>query len=129
MSEQPGPPSVEGPRFSLGNLYATPGALDACERARVEPATHFARHAAGDWGDIDPEDRGLNEQALVEGSRIFSVYTQPTDGALWVITEQTEPQPRRLCPMSIDSACPESATPGVVSLWATGIPSPFCVLI
>lgn len=71
----------------MGGLYATPGALDACERAHVTPATYFARHARGDWGDIHPEDRGLNEQALVEGSRIFSVYTLPTSEAMWVITE------------------------------------------
>lgn len=62
----------------MGDLYATPGALDACERAHVTPAAYFARHVRGDWGDIDPEDLGLNEQALVEGTRIFSVYTLPT---------------------------------------------------
>ena len=32
------------------------------------------RHLTGDWGDIHPEDRGLNEEALRTGARIFSVY-------------------------------------------------------
>jgi hypothetical protein len=56
------------------------------------------KHKSGDWGDIHPEDRGLNEQALVDGTRILSVYalaegTEVSGGVLeddttiWIITE------------------------------------------
>ena len=55
-------------------------------RFEINPADLIARHVTGDWGDIDPEDRGLNEQALRRGSRIFSVYgKRGSDGCLWVI--------------------------------------------
>ena len=76
------------PLFPLGQLVATPGALEVMERFGINPAALIARHVTGDWGDIDPEDRGLNELALVDGSRIFSVYgTRGADHCLWVITE------------------------------------------
>ena len=34
----------------------------------------------------DPEDKGLNEQALVSGARIFSVYRLSDEVTVWVIT-------------------------------------------
>jgi hypothetical protein len=43
--------------------------------ARVAPATLLDRHARGDWGAIDPEDQGLNEQALVTGARLLASIT------------------------------------------------------
>jgi hypothetical protein len=79
---------VTGPLFPLGQTVATPGALEVMERLGIDPAGLIARHVTGDWGDIDPEDRGLNEQALRDGSRIFSVYgKRGSDGRLWVITD------------------------------------------
>jgi len=63
-----------GQLFPLGQVVATPGALEALEEAGVAVGTLLARHAAGEWGDLDREDRGLNEQALVSGARILSVY-------------------------------------------------------
>jgi hypothetical protein len=46
------------------------------------------RHVQGDWGDLDDEDRKLNDEALVDGSRIFSAYILK-DGhtKIWCITE------------------------------------------
>jgi len=32
------------------------------------------RHASGDWGDLDEEDRAENDLALREGHRLFSAY-------------------------------------------------------
>lgn len=82
------------PLFSLGQTVATPGALEVMARFGINPAALIARHVTGDWGDIDPEDRGLNEQALRDGSRIFSVYGEHgSDYCLWVITEAvTDPE-------------------------------------
>jgi len=75
------------PLFSLGQCVATPGALEALEVAGQTPADFLARHVYGDWGDIHPGDKGLNEQALRDGARIFSVYTTNKGIKLWVITE------------------------------------------
>jgi len=75
------------PLFPLGQCVATPGALAALEEAGQSPADFLNRHVAGDWGEIDREDKGLNEQALKEGARIFSVYQTSKGVKVWVITE------------------------------------------
>ena len=79
-------PHAKGPRFPLGMVCATPGALDFLVAHRITGAILLARHQMGDWGDLCAEDRAANDRALVEGSRIFSAY-QIGSGKLWVITE------------------------------------------
>ena len=73
--------------FGLGVLSATVGALDACAAALTTPPQVFARHWTGDWGEISPEDEGLNEDAIRAGARIFSVYHLQGCGRVWCITE------------------------------------------
>ncbi len=73
--------------FGLGLLSATVGALDACVASLTTPSLLFARHWTGDWGQISPADEGLNEDAIRDGARVFSVYHLPTGGRLWCITE------------------------------------------
>jgi len=75
------------PLFPLGQLVATPGAIEVMERLGIIPLALLSRHVSGDWGDIDSEDKGLNEQALETGERIFSVYGPEGNDRLWVITE------------------------------------------
>jgi len=41
-----------GRLFPLGQVVATPGALEALEEAGVAVGTLLARHAVGDWGDL-----------------------------------------------------------------------------
>ena len=43
-------------RFPLGQIVATPGALEALEASGETPHKFLARHAAGDWGLVDAED-------------------------------------------------------------------------
>lgn len=74
-------------KFSLGQVVATPGAVEAMEDAGQSPMVFLARHLAGDWGDIHPGDVGLNDEALKTGSRLFSVYWTEKEVKLWVITE------------------------------------------
>lgn len=73
--------------FDLGQAVATPGALAALEAAGQSPTTFLSRHVTGDWGEIHPGDRGMNEQALKDGARVFSVYHTSRGVVLWVITE------------------------------------------
>lgn len=93
MTERYKPPADEQPKkaegrlFPLGQLYATPGAIEACEEAGVTPIDYITRHATGDWGDLDQEDIIANDRALERGGRLFSAYTLPTDARMWVITE------------------------------------------
>lgn len=75
------------PRFALGAVVATPGALDALEEAG-QPAQEFLhRHVSGDWGELDEHDRQANERAVRGGDRILSAYYTKHGTKLWVITE------------------------------------------
>ena len=73
--------------FPLGRILATPGALQAFERAACDPVGVLARHVTGDWGDLDAEDRSANDDAVRTGARILSAYRLPTGERVWVITE------------------------------------------
>ncbi|MBX7102596.1 MAG: hypothetical protein K1X57_00845 [Gemmataceae bacterium] len=77
------------PKFKLGQVVATPGALESLENARQTPQELLDRHIKGDWGDLDAEDAALNDAALQpdDGSRLFSAYLLKTSEKVWVITE------------------------------------------
>ncbi len=72
------------PKFPLGEVVITANAAQHLDMIAVHEA--LRRHAAGDWGDICPEDASENELSLKEGFRLFSVYGT---GArrFWIITE------------------------------------------
>ena len=74
------------PRFSLGQTVATPGAMELLDRDGVSFITLLMRHARGDFGDLDDEDRQINEDAVREGFRVLSSY-ELESGKVWVITE------------------------------------------
>ena len=80
-------PAAREPRFSLGQVVATPGALDALQRAHQTPLEFLARHSAGDWGDLVAEDLQENARALHGGGRLFSAYNLQDGTRIWVITE------------------------------------------
>lgn len=74
-------------RFPLGQTVATPGALNALNTNHQTPLEFFFRHREGDWGDLTADDREANEQALKDGSRIFSAYNLRDGTPIYVITE------------------------------------------
>jgi hypothetical protein len=78
---------IANPKFRLGKLVATPGALAALTEAGQSPMQFVSRHLQGDWGDCCEEDRQANEDALRNGDRLFSVYRTAKGVKLWVITE------------------------------------------
>lgn len=84
------------PRFPLGQLLATPGALQALQSAAQKPSDFLDRHARGDWGALCDEDRQVNDQALEDGSRILSAYELSDGRKIWIITEASDEQGQRL---------------------------------
>ena len=73
--------------FRLGQIVATPGALQALERAVEAPQKFLERHVCGDWGDLDEEDRQENALSLEHSFRLLSAYQTTAGEKLWVITE------------------------------------------
>ena len=72
-------------KFRLGQIVATPNALSHLSNEDVLAA--IQRHQAGDWGDIDDDDRQENEMSLKEGFRLMSVYRAKSGIKFWLITE------------------------------------------
>ena len=76
------------PRFALGLLVATPGALALAREHGVDVLALLRRHRAGDWGAVCRDDALANDLALDPAcpARLLSAYDTP-GGRLWVITE------------------------------------------
>lgn len=88
-------------KFPLGQVVATPGSLELLDTHSISPVSLLTRHLQGDWGDVAGDDASLNELALQDGSRIFSIYRLASDDAInatphskrhtlptaWVITD------------------------------------------
>jgi hypothetical protein len=74
-------------RFELGQILATPGALEALRDSNQSPAEFLCRHARCDWGEVGQEDWELNDLALKDGSRLLSAFLTSKSIRIWVITE------------------------------------------
>lgn len=73
--------------FKLGRLVATPPAISLLESSGVSIWSLVVRHVAGDFGDVDADDRQANEDAIRHGGRVLSSYVLPNDEKVWVLTE------------------------------------------
>lgn len=75
--------------FVLGHIFCTRGVNDvlADNASFAEFVTScLKRHAAGDWGDLDEQDKRENEYAIGKYLRLFSSYNY-SDKKTWIITE------------------------------------------
>ena len=75
------------PKFSLGQVVATPAALEAINEAGQTPDFFLDKHSQGDWGELGDEDKWLNDLAVVSGERILSAYRTLLNVRIWIITE------------------------------------------
>ena len=73
--------------FSVGQVVATPGALDLLDRTSTNAYDLLFRHQRGDWGDVPVEDAMANTEATLIGGRILSSYQLNATERLWIITE------------------------------------------
>lgn len=73
--------------FALGQVVATPGAIDLIEEKGLEPGYFIARHSHGDFGNLDSDDVDSNWKAIMNRGRVFSSYRIDAHSKLWIITE------------------------------------------
>ena len=84
------------PKFPCGVLLATPGASEAFARNGQTPFEFLQRHLSGDWGEeLCQEDRELNDEALIDGSRLLSAYKLADGTKVWCISEAADENGRR----------------------------------
>ncbi len=88
--------TIGKPKFNPGQILATPGALEALEASGQTPEFFLEKHLRGDWGEVCNGDKLLNDQALVDGSRLLSAYRTLKNEKLWVITEAADDNGHRV---------------------------------
>lgn len=73
--------------LELGRTVMTAGVAAEDTNFQALVLMALAQHQQGNWGQLDEEDKALNDAALASGEdRILSAYT--IDGKkVWIITE------------------------------------------
>jgi hypothetical protein len=63
--------------FYLGQMVATPGALELLAANSINPLSLLQRHCSGDWCDLSLAHVRAEERAIQDGSRLLSGYVPP----------------------------------------------------
>ena len=71
----------------MGQIVATPGALQALEESKETPFGYLKKHVQGDWSEMDKEDQEENRYSVDKYLRVFSAYTLKSGQRIWIITE------------------------------------------
>ncbi len=80
-------PAPASTLFPLGQVVATPGALDLLDRSATNANELLRRHQCGDWGCVPAEDAEENRHSVDCGYRILSSYFLNATERIWIITE------------------------------------------
>ena len=92
---------TDAARFQLGQVVATPGALDLLQQTGFSAAALLNLHVHGNWGDCCQKDAVQNELAVVRQRQLISIYRLVDDAKLaatprlkrtelptiWILTE------------------------------------------
>jgi len=71
--------------FPLGQIVATSNALKLLSMEEIRGA--LTLHGIRDWGNVSEADKGLNDDAVLNGGRILSAYDTEDGVTFWIITE------------------------------------------
>ena len=83
-------------KFDVGRILSTPAAIETIRAAGQRSSQFLRRHMKCDWGVLCEEDKSLNDQALVDGSRLLSSYETVAGDKIWIITEAKDQNGKRL---------------------------------
>lgn len=78
---------IDKPKFEPGQVVATPGCLEALERAGQTPQELVARHLRLEQGELCDDDHHADRLSLADRSRILSAFRLTTGVKVWVLTE------------------------------------------
>ncbi len=77
-------------KFNTGKLMQTRAVAETCKenlQFEEEVTTVVKRYLNRDWGDLDPEDKEMNDRAVITGDdRILAAY-HTCEGKIYIITE------------------------------------------
>jgi hypothetical protein len=72
-------------KFELGLIAVRRSVMSVSSKSEV--AGFLERHTAGDWGLIGPVGQRLNDRALINGEKIFSVFESESRDLLLIVTD------------------------------------------
>jgi hypothetical protein len=75
------------PKFEVGQVVATPGAIQALSRNGTDQREYVNRHQSGDWGDVGSGAAWENQCAINQSQNIMSAYTLKDGTRVWIVTE------------------------------------------
>lgn len=78
-------------KFEIGRLATSEKVLDKMEKGRNFADFYwssFGRHCLCDWGNVSPEEKKTNDQAVKSSGQLFSSYSHPVEP--WIICILTE---------------------------------------
>lgn len=80
---------TRGMLFEPGLMLKTQGVNQLEQQEQLNVWPHLKRHLAGDWGELEEEDKLSNDQALQNGTRLVSAYDIDAgdNKRLYIITE------------------------------------------
>ncbi|WP_256261533.1 hypothetical protein [Pseudomonas gingeri] len=86
------PQTTQPPRpqcFEFGRVLMTRGVAELVQQGQLDTQLYLNRHLAGDWGELDEDDKQSNEEALHNGTRLLSAYDIDAgdNRRLYIITE------------------------------------------
>jgi len=75
--------------FEHGQMVMTRGVSELEQQGLLDILPYLDRHLAGDWGELDEDDKLSNLQALQNGNRLLSAYDIDAgdNKRLYIITE------------------------------------------
>ncbi|NWB99479.1 hypothetical protein HX882_26660 [Pseudomonas gingeri] len=70
-------------------MLMTRGVAELVQQGQLDTQLYLNRHLAGDWGELDEDDKQSNEEALHNGTRLLSAYDIDAgdNRRLYIITE------------------------------------------
>ncbi len=71
--------------FPLGRTVITAAANSLVKKGAVIAA--LQNHSRGTWGNLDDSDRRANDDAVKNGGRILSCYSDSAGTVFWIISE------------------------------------------
>lgn len=74
-------------KFALGQVVITSSAHQVLDECGRRPEEILARHQAGDWGDVSPRERQINDEGLRRNLSIISNYALGAGQKLTVFTK------------------------------------------
>jgi hypothetical protein len=74
-------------KFTLGQVVVTSTANQILGQCGARAEDLLARHQAGDWGDVSPKERQINDEGLTRNLSIISSYKIADGHLLTVFTK------------------------------------------